>query len=75
MIATNAYVKTPAGWKMILHHASQAAEGRAGGGGGAVGAAALSVWCTRALRGRTCIQTGTLRRAAYRTGQTRGLGR
>lgn len=29
VIATNAYVKTPAGWKMILHHASQAAEGSA----------------------------------------------
>lgn len=27
VIATNAYVKTPAGWKMILHHASQAADG------------------------------------------------
>ena len=23
VIATNAYVKTPAGWKMVLHHASQ----------------------------------------------------
>jgi ketosteroid isomerase-like protein len=29
VIATNAYVKTPAGWKMILHHASPAPEGRA----------------------------------------------
>jgi ketosteroid isomerase-like protein len=29
VLATNAYVKTPAGWKMILHHASQAAEGQA----------------------------------------------
>lgn len=29
VIATNAYVKTPSGWKMILHHASQAAEGGA----------------------------------------------
>jgi len=27
VIATNVYVKTPAGWKMILHHASQAADG------------------------------------------------
>lgn len=27
VIATNAYVKTPAGWKMVLHQASQAAEG------------------------------------------------
>lgn len=24
VISTNAYVKTPAGWKMILHHAAQA---------------------------------------------------
>jgi ketosteroid isomerase-like protein len=29
LIATNAYVKTPAGWKMILHHASPAPEGQA----------------------------------------------
>jgi ketosteroid isomerase-like protein len=29
VIATNAYVKTPAGWKMVLHQASPAAEGRA----------------------------------------------
>lgn len=29
VIATNAYVKTPAGWKMILHQASQAGEGTA----------------------------------------------
>ena len=27
VIATNAYVKTPAGWKMVLHQASEAAEG------------------------------------------------
>lgn len=27
VIATNAYVKTPGGWKMVLHHASPAAEG------------------------------------------------
>jgi ketosteroid isomerase-like protein len=26
VIATNAYVKTPAGWKMVLHHASPASE-------------------------------------------------
>lgn len=26
VIATNAYVKTPGGWKMVLHHASPAAE-------------------------------------------------
>lgn len=29
VIATNAYVKTPAGWKMVLHHASTAPEGQA----------------------------------------------
>ncbi len=29
VIATNAYVKTPAGWKMVLHHASPAPDGRA----------------------------------------------
>ena len=29
VIATNAYVKTPAGWKMILHHASPVPEGEA----------------------------------------------
>lgn len=29
VIATNAYVKTPAGWKMVLHQASPAAEGPA----------------------------------------------
>ena len=29
VIATNAYVKTPAGWKMVLHHASAAPEGQA----------------------------------------------
>jgi ketosteroid isomerase-like protein len=28
VIATNAYVKTPAGWKMVLHHASAAPEGQ-----------------------------------------------
>jgi ketosteroid isomerase-like protein len=27
--ATNAYVKTPGGWKMVLHHACAAPEGRA----------------------------------------------
>ena len=27
VIATNAYVKTPSGWKMVLHHASPATEG------------------------------------------------
>ena len=27
VIATNAYVKTPAGWKMVLHHASPATAG------------------------------------------------
>jgi hypothetical protein len=27
VIATNAYVKTSAGWKMVLHHASQASGG------------------------------------------------
>lgn len=26
VIATNGYVKTPAGWKMVLHHASPAPE-------------------------------------------------
>jgi ketosteroid isomerase-like protein len=29
VIATNAYVKTPAGWKMILHHASTVPDGEA----------------------------------------------
>jgi ketosteroid isomerase-like protein len=29
VIATNVYVKTPAGWKMVLHHASAAPEGQA----------------------------------------------
>jgi ketosteroid isomerase-like protein len=29
VIATNAYVKTPAGWKMVLHHASPAPRGQA----------------------------------------------
>ena len=29
VIATNAYVKTPAGWKMVLHHASAAPDGQA----------------------------------------------
>jgi ketosteroid isomerase-like protein len=28
VIATNAYVKTPAGWKMVLHHASAAPDGQ-----------------------------------------------
>ncbi len=28
IIATNAFVKTPAGWKMILHHASAVPEGQ-----------------------------------------------
>ncbi len=27
VLATNVYVKTPAGWKMVLHHASAAPEG------------------------------------------------
>ena len=27
VIATNAYVKTPAGWKMVLHHASHTVDG------------------------------------------------
>jgi ketosteroid isomerase-like protein len=29
VIATNAYVKTAAGWKMVLHHASTAPDGEA----------------------------------------------
>ncbi|HEU0200518.1 MAG TPA: nuclear transport factor 2 family protein [Burkholderiaceae bacterium] len=29
VIATNAYVKTPAGWKMVLHHGSPVAGGQA----------------------------------------------
>lgn len=29
VIVTNAYVKTPAGWKMTLHHASPATQGPA----------------------------------------------
>jgi len=28
VIATNAFVKTPAGWKMVLHHAAAAPQGR-----------------------------------------------
>jgi ketosteroid isomerase-like protein len=28
VITTNAFVKTPGGWKMVLHHASPAPEGR-----------------------------------------------
>lgn len=32
VLATNVYVKTPAGWKMVLHHASAAPEGVAHGG-------------------------------------------
>lgn len=28
VLATNVYVKTPAGWKMALHHASAAPEGQ-----------------------------------------------
>lgn len=28
VIATNAYVKTPTGWKMVLHHASGAPSGQ-----------------------------------------------
>lgn len=31
VLATNVYVKTPAGWKMVLHHASAAPEGAAHG--------------------------------------------
>jgi ketosteroid isomerase-like protein len=29
VIATNAYVKTPTGWKMVLHHASAVPSGQA----------------------------------------------
>ncbi len=29
VVATNAYVKTPSGWKMVLHHASPVPEGQA----------------------------------------------
>ncbi len=29
VFATNAYVKTPGGWKMVLHHACPAPEGQA----------------------------------------------
>lgn len=29
VIATNAFAKTPAGWKMVLHHAAAAPQGRA----------------------------------------------
>lgn len=29
VIATNAYVKTPASWKMVLHHAAPAPDGKA----------------------------------------------
>src|SRR5215204_1842270 len=32
VLATNVYVKTPAGWKMVLHHASPAPEGTAHSG-------------------------------------------
>ncbi|MBA2413967.1 MAG: nuclear transport factor 2 family protein [Burkholderiaceae bacterium] len=32
VLATNVYVKTPAGWKMVLHHASAAPDGGATGG-------------------------------------------
>ena len=28
VIATNAFAKTPAGWKMVLHHAAAAPQGR-----------------------------------------------
>jgi ketosteroid isomerase-like protein len=30
VLATNVYVKTAAGWKMVLHHASPAPDGEAG---------------------------------------------
>ncbi len=29
VLATNAYVKTGAGWKMVMHHASAAPDGEA----------------------------------------------
>ena len=29
VLATNAFVKTPAGWKMVLHHAAPAPQGQA----------------------------------------------
>jgi ketosteroid isomerase-like protein len=29
VIATNAFAKTPSGWKMVLHHAAAAPQGRA----------------------------------------------
>jgi len=29
VIATNAFTRTPAGWKMVLHHAAPAPQGRA----------------------------------------------
>jgi len=29
VLATNGFVKTPAGWKMVLHHASPAPDGQA----------------------------------------------
>jgi len=29
VIATNAFAKTPSGWKMVLHHAAPAPQGRA----------------------------------------------
>lgn len=29
VIATNSFAKTPAGWKMVLHHAAPAPQGRA----------------------------------------------
>jgi len=29
VIATNAFTKTPSGWKMVLHHAAPAPQGRA----------------------------------------------
>lgn len=31
VLATNVYVKTSAGWKMVLHHASPSPEGEPGG--------------------------------------------
>lgn len=31
VLATNVYVKTSAGWKMVLHHASPAPDGETGG--------------------------------------------
>ena len=65
VVATNAYVKTTAGWKMVLHHASQANGGQVVSTVGAARDTALSAPRRHGLRARRSgCRAGTCRRSS-----------